>query len=589
LRAASREQRGWRREGAVDASIGRLSDLKLVHLVGVLVGVTLAGVVGAFAGPLAASGVVVALVMTFLSTRLSSTRPGAWLALYMATMLLSPDPHFLLFGVQVALHAGDFVFLGGILGMVGHRSWPRSLVVSALVIFLVSAAVSISSAFAFSGTTVGVGALFRLFRLLESVFPLFFAFYRVRSRDVAFDLCRRVLLISGVASCLYGIAQFYLGFDLKSLGIEYAPHRLWVDGQERERAIGFFNESSGFGATAGLVVWIAVFSVLRSTAEMARWERVLTYAAVPIGLLALILSYARSPFVTLAIAVAYGLFAWRSEVFLRRRVQLMGLTAGFALGIALAPSWASLYLSWRVVAPVGALVTAVAERLSSPATELPTEVPGAPVPVTTTPEPGAPVPVTTTPEPAATPLAEPEPSRVATAVEVDSALFALSSGRTSSWPLLLERFRALEPRYLVFGIGYKTLPFSPLAARPGLPALVGDNQFLTTLIEQGAAGLAVLLVLIVAIARLLWKLVRHARDEMTRAHAELVGIYCAALLPMWIVWDYLNLFRLVPILAGLIGILLVSRSDVRTGRDATAAWWRSRDPRSVQVQAAELN
>jgi hypothetical protein len=450
--------------------------------------------------------------------------------------------------------------------------------VSSLLLFLLSAGISIFSAFAFSGTAVGVGALFRLLRLVESVFPLFFAFYRLRSTLEAFNLCRRVVLVTGVASCVYGIAQFYLGFDLTSLGIDYAPHRLWVDGLERERAIGLFNESSGFGAMASLVVWIAVFSVLRSTAQPVGWERIITYAAVPIGVFALILSYARSPFVTLAIALVYGLFAWRSDIFLRRRVQLLAVTAGLALGIALAPSWASLYLSWRFVAPVGGLVTAVTERLNAPTS----------APVSELPPQGSGVPVspTLTPDPAVTPRAEPPPS--AGPVEVDSALFALSSGRTASWPVLLERFRSLEPRYLIFGIGYKSLPFSPLAARPGVPALVGDNQFLTTLIEQGAIGLAALLVLIVAIARSLWMLSRHAGKEI-QADAQLVGIYCAALLPLWIVWDYLNLFRLVPVLGGLIGILLVSGSEIRTGRDAIAAAWLSRDPRPVQVQPAELD
>ena len=64
------------------------------------------------------------------------------------------------------------------------------------------------------------------------------------------------------------------------------------------------------------------------------------------------------------------------------------------------------------------------------------------------------------------------------------------SGRLSSWSVLADFLRE-NPFHALFGIGYKTLPYSTFIGQ----AVVGDNMYLTMLVETGVLGLAAFLAL----------------------------------------------------------------------------------------------
>ena len=66
----------------------------------------------------------------------------------------------------------------------------------------------------------------------------------------------------------------------------------------------------------------------------------------------------------------------------------------------------------------------------------------------------------------------------------------------ASWRTLLE-WIAANPWRTVFGVGYKTLPYSSYLGR----GVVADNMYLSLLVETGVAGLAALLWLNVCILR----------------------------------------------------------------------------------------
>jgi len=72
----------------------------------------------------------------------------------------------------------------------------------------------------------------------------------------------------------------------------------------------------------------------------------------------------------------------------------------------------------------------------------------------------------------------------------------LFSGRIASWNILAE-WLAAHPWQAFVGIGYKTLPYTNYLGAP----VVGDNMYLTLLVETGIAGLATLVWLNVAILR----------------------------------------------------------------------------------------
>ena len=74
------------------------------------------------------------------------------------------------------------------------------------------------------------------------------------------------------------------------------------------------------------------------------------------------------------------------------------------------------------------------------------------------------------------------------------------SGRLSSWNILVDFLRE-NPFHALFGIGYKTLPYSTFLGQ----AVVGDNMYLTMLVETGMFGLAAFLVLNVSILRVAYR------------------------------------------------------------------------------------
>ncbi len=64
---------------------------------------------------------------------------------------------------------------------------------------------------------------------------------------------------------------------------------------------------------------------------------------------------------------------------------------------------------------------------------------------------------------------------------------AVFSGRFESWRML-GRFLAAHPWHAIFGIGYKTLPYSDYVGQ----SVIADNMYLSMLVETGVIGLAAL-------------------------------------------------------------------------------------------------
>jgi len=75
--------------------------------------------------------------------------------------------------------------------------------------------------------------------------------------------------------------------------------------------------------------------------------------------------------------------------------------------------------------------------------------------------------------------------RMGTLLEFWSDPNLATSGRWEAWWRLISFF-ADHPWYLIFGIGYKTLPYTHLFGRP----LIADNGFLSLTFEAGIIGLA---------------------------------------------------------------------------------------------------
>jgi O-antigen ligase len=118
---------------------------------------------------------------------------------------------------------------------------------------------------------------------------------------------------------------------------------------------------------------------------------------------------------------------------------------------------------------------------------------------------------------------------------------AMFSGRFESWRVLW-RFLSAHPWDAVFGIGYKTLPYSDYIGQ----TVIGDNMYLSMLVETGVLGLGALLWLNFSILRAALRAARH-----TTAIASFLGtwMFCfwTGQLFQMLSGDLLTYWRVLPV------------------------------------------
>jgi len=135
-----------------------------------------------------------------------------------------------------------------------------------------------------------------------------------------------------------------------------------------------------------------------------------------------------------------------------------------------------------------------------------------------------------------------------------SATEGVLSGRVESWRILWS-FLLENPWHALFGVGYKTLPYSDFIGRP----VVADNAYLSALVETGILGLAAMLLFNLAVLRIAF---RAARDTSPQAAFFGTCIFC-----FWIgqtiqmmSGDLLTYWRVLPVYLWALG-MAVRHSD----------------------------
>ena len=129
----------------------------------------------------------------------------------------------------------------------------------------------------------------------------------------------------------------------------------------------------------------------------------------------------------------------------------------------------------------------------------------------------------------------------------DQAPDQVLSGRLGHWQILYD-FLAREPWYALFGIGYKTLPYSNFVGSK----VIADNTYLGLLVETGVVGLAAFIALNVAILRSGWIARRSSRP-----HAQFFGewifcFWCGQLVQM-LSGDLITYWRVLPVYFWVLG------------------------------------
>ena len=450
-------------------------------------------------------GLVIGVVLVVLSGYLALTYPDVWLAAYVAVLLLVPDPHFTIGGVAMGVNASDALFVGALPSLVLHPFERRSALGRIAFVSWLWAGLTLISALLFSGPSVAAGSALRWIRLAEAFFPVFFVLHRIEDPVSALRLCGRVFIVSGLLAAAFGIAQFFLGFDLSVFGVKYtATQLLWVDGSVRRRAVGLFYESSGFGTMAALLVWVSLFLIGAPQSVRGR-QRSLLLVTVIVGITAILLSFTRAAVLGLAGTFVLGLLLGGGPFGRRLSAVLKTVLALIFAGVIIAlfaPAWARIFVDLRL-----------------------------------------------------------QPFLSLFAPNSWDQLAAVSSGRTRTWSILLPAFWGSGPFYRLMGIGYKSLPFSTLAQQAHWTSLLsGDNQFITTLVEQGIVGLGLLLMLNAILVFELWG---AARDPMSvRGYwARMFATYWTAqVLFVFPVLDYFAIFRLLPIVFAFFALVIIRES-----------------------------
>lgn len=129
-----------------------------------------------------------------------------------------------------------------------------------------------------------------------------------------------------------------------------------------------------------------------------------------------------------------------------------------------------------------------------------------------------------------------------------TATEGILSGRLESWSILLG-FLVEHPWHWVFGVGYKTLPYTDFIGRSVIP----DNAYLSALVETGVIGLAAMLLFNLTVLRIAWK---AARDHDSQRAFFGMCVFCfwiGEMLQM-MSGDLLTYWRVLPVYLWALGM-----------------------------------
>jgi O-Antigen ligase len=126
----------------------------------------------------------------------------------------------------------------------------------------------------------------------------------------------------------------------------------------------------------------------------------------------------------------------------------------------------------------------------------------------------------------------------------------VTSGRLETWATVFSILRD-HPNYLLFGVGYKTLPFTRLFHEE----IITDNGFLNLLLETGILGLGGFLAFGAAVFRSFWGLSRRGVGTHTFWSAVLFSFWCGEWVQM-LAADAYTYWRSMVILLALMAFAL---------------------------------
>jgi O-antigen ligase len=118
---------------------------------------------------------------------------------------------------------------------------------------------------------------------------------------------------------------------------------------------------------------------------------------------------------------------------------------------------------------------------------------------------------------------------------------ATLSGRIRSWAMLMQ-FLAAHPWHAIFGIGYKTLPYSDFIGQTA----IADNTYVSMLVETGVVGLAALLVWNVAVLHASYQASKSDDSRRSFCGTWMLCFWAGQIVQMFSA-DLLTYWRVLPV------------------------------------------
>jgi O-antigen ligase len=253
---------------------------------------------------------------------------------------------------------------------------------------------------------------------------------------------------------------------------------IWLNSGVYRRAQGLFYEASTLGNFCAFFLTM-IAAALLAPREKAPVSRRALFAGGTIFAAALVLSYSRGSLLNLLVAIAVLIYLNRSRIRLGR----------FFLALACAALAGGLLLRALLPAIAGAYLM-----------------------------------------------------RVSTTVQyLFSETEGLLSGRVESWRVVLA-FLAEHPWHALFGVGYKTLPYSNYLGR----TVITDNMYLSLLAETGIVGLGAMVWLSLQILRSARRAAASA-DPQRRFFGGWIFAFWAGQIVQMFTGDLLTYWRVLPL------------------------------------------
>ncbi len=423
-----------------------------------------------------------------------------WVAVFLASALLLP-PLPLPWGDAGPHPAMLVAALGLLVGLARLRAWDfrRRALSAALLLLWFALFASVPLAALHAGPQVALGTLARTGLFGISVY-LFFYVADGPGRALSGSSLVRLLFWVGFLTAAFACLDFYFQFPAPA---RFASQFVWLPAGVFRRAQGVFYEASTLGLLCVfLLVMIAAVAVLRLGGALG--IRALWLGAGAATLLAaLILSFSRAAMMSLAVSLACMIWIERKRLGLDARFARIAMLAASCL------AGGGLLLYGLFPRFLGAYV----ERFWLSGLYL---------------------------------------------VEAPNLIL---SRRLESWEFLIGYLRE-HPWHALFGIGYKTLPYSGFVGR----TVVADNMYLSLLIETGVVGLGALLLLHAAVLRAgyKWATAPHCAPPGLR---RLFGVWmfsfwCGLALQM-LSGDLLTYWRILPAFFAVLAIATREPRDAR--------------------------